>query len=398
MPASNDSASLEEAILRDELLRIRNTYSFRLGLLLTESLFRKPWLIPLLPFRFIKMNFQFWKIRASFASTDGEISLSSYNSECLLIFVASEGGRAACERAKELADEWLAEYRHHLVIVSSNTGLIGFNQPNLSLYMIPDPKSNQNTSRSQWNKSCENVMYRAIYTHLPANFIFDGPYPYRGVLNAIDSAPGMKSIWVQSERTSSEVIAKASSHFSEMKIINYLDKSMGSPNGKKRTYHSLTNKILIATGYGLHEELQKNPAHVLKTLSNYENLGLIGVGRTQSSALSSPFTELWADVIENPQMSLLQAAIVSDNLDLITKLHTLMIPTLCILHKNTTQNARRLINSLALSGTLLVTQENEKEEIELYIQALLDREWNLSITQRGTISDKSTRLENLISS
>lgn len=398
MPASNNSASLEEAILRDELLRIRNTYSFRLGLLVTESLFRKPWLIPLLPFRLVKMSLEFWKKRASFASTNEGNSPSSYNSECLLLFVASEGGKAACERAKELADEWLAEYRHHLVIVSSNTGLIGFNQPNLSLYMIPDPKSEKNISRSHWNKSCENVMYRAIYTHLPANFIFDGPYPYRGVLNAIASAPDMKSIWIQSERTSNEVIAKVSSHFSEMKIMNYLDKSMRNQNDKKRTYHSLTNKILIATGYGSHEESQKTPVHVLKTLSNYENLEIIGIKKTHTPALVSPFTELWAEVIENPQMSLLQAAIVSDNLELISKLHSLMVPTLCILHKNTTQNARKLINSLALSGTLLVAQEHEKEEIELYIQALLDREWNLSITQRATISDKSTRLQNLFSS
>ena len=95
-------------------------------------------------------------------------------------------------------------------------------------------------------------------------------------------------------------------------------------------------------------------------------------------------------------MSKLQAAVVSDNIELISKLHSLMIPTLCILHKSTTKDVTKLIQSLASSGTLFVSQWNEKEEIELYIQALLNREWNLSISQRGTVSKKSTVLEQFI--
>ena len=394
----DSSASLEEAKLRLELIRIRNTYSFRLGLLLTESFFRKPWLIFVLPFRFIKMNIEFWKSRNSFSRRPQDALVGTNNSECLLLFVASEGGKAACERAKELADEWLSEFRHHLIIVSSNTGLLGFNQENLSLYMIPDPKAKKNISRSHWNKSCENVMLRAIYTHLPATFIFDGPYPYRGVLNAINSSQDMKSIWIQSERTSDEVISKTSSYFSEMRNINLLENSQLTNSNNKRAYYSLTNRILLATGYGSHEELQKTPIHILKTLSNYENLELIGVQNVNNSNSSSRFTELWSEIIENPQMSSLQAAIVSDNIELISKLHSLMIPTLCILHKNTTKEVKKLIQSLALSGTLFVSQWNEKEEIELYIQALLNREWNLSITQRETISTNLNWVKLLINS
>ena len=394
--AKDSSASLEEAKLRNELIRIRNTFSFRLGLLITNSFFRKPWLIFVFPFLFMKMSLDFIKNRKRHSSSLNESIVGSYNSECLLLFVASEGGKAACERAKELANEWLSEYRNHLVIVSSNTGLIGFNQQNLSLYMIPDPKSKETISRSQWNKSCENTLFRAIYTHLPRLFIFDGPYPYRGVLNAMDSAPDMESVWIQSERTSDEVVAKASPFFTKMKKMNYLGDTQLKANNSKRTYHSLTNKILIATGYGSHEGSQKTPKHVLNILSNYENIHLVGVKNSSISEQLTHYTELWDEVIENPSMSKLQAAVVSDNIELISKLHSLMIPTLCILHKSTTKDVTRLIQSLASSGTLFVSQWNEKEEIELYIQALLNREWNLSISQRGTVSKKSTVLEQFI--
>jgi len=183
-----------------------------------------------------------------------------------------------------------------------------------------------------------------------------------------------------------------------MRNINLLENSQLTNSNNKRAYYSLTNRILLATGYGSHEELQKTPIHILKTLSNYENLELIGVQNVNNSNSSSRFTELWSEIIENPQMSSLQAAIVSDNIELISKLHSLMIPTLCILHKNTTKEVKKLIQSLALSGTLFVSQWNEKEEIELYIQALLNREWNLSITQRETISTNLNWVKLLINS
>ena len=65
-----------------------------------------------------------------------------------------------------------------------------------------------------------------------------------------------------------------------------------------------------------------------------------------------------------------------------------MIPTLCILHKNTSNEVKEMILKLSNSGTIFVTNWDSKEEIKLYIEALLNREWNLAVSQRGSI--KST--------
>ena len=148
----DESFSLEEAKLRNELARIRNTYSFNLGLLITESLFRKPWKIILFPILFVKMNLKYFRNKTTQKRTNLTNFESVFNDNCLLVFVASEGGMAACERAKELANNWLKKYENHLVIVSSNTGLIGFNMNNVSLYMLPDPKSKDNISTFKSNK------------------------------------------------------------------------------------------------------------------------------------------------------------------------------------------------------------------------------------------------------
>ncbi len=203
------------------------------------------------------MNLEYFRNKTTQKRTNLTNFESVFNDNCLLVFVASEGGMAACERAKELANNWLKKYENHLVIVSSNTGLIGFNMNNVSLYMLPDPKSKDNISTREWNKSCENTLFRAIYTHLPSKFIFDGPYPYRGVVNAIDSAKGLKSIWLHSERTNEETIAKRISHFSEIKKLIYVSEDNPQHKIKKRNYNSLTNKVLLATEYGYHETNKK---------------------------------------------------------------------------------------------------------------------------------------------
>ena len=393
----DESISLEEAKLRNELTRIRNTYSFNLGLLITESLFRKPWKIILFPYLFVKMNLQYIKNKASQKAPKNIDYKSTFNDNCLLIFVASEGGMAACERAKELADNWLEKYEHHLVIVTSNTGLIGFNKNNVSLYTLPDPKSKDTISTREWNKSCENTLFRAIYTHLPSRFIFDGPYPYRGVVNAIDAANGLKSIWIHSERTNKETIQKRVSHFTEIKKLSYESEKSPQHEVKKRNYHALTNKILLATEYGYHETNKKSPNLILKYISNYDGVQLIGTRFSVDENYANQFTQLLDNVIDNPELKNLQAAIVSDNFDLIARLHSLMIPTLCILHKNTSNEVKEMIVKLSKSGSIFVTDWNSKSEIKLYIEALLNREWNLSISQRGSIKSTYDYLIDFIS-
>ena len=57
MKKGRSNFSATEYSAQRELARIRNTFSFRFGLLVTESFVRKPWLIPLFPFRVIGLFF-----------------------------------------------------------------------------------------------------------------------------------------------------------------------------------------------------------------------------------------------------------------------------------------------------------------------------------------------------
>lgn len=376
---------MNEAILRNEITRLRNTYSFRLGLMLTNAFFRKPWLIPLLPFQFIKLNLDF--IRKNRTPIGKTFNSYERDEKSLMLYVASEGGKAACDRAMDLAKNWLVKSRrHHIVIVSSNTGMVGFDEPNMSLYMLPDPKSKRIVSKKGWNLSCENVLYRAIHSHAPSRFIFDGPYPYRGVLNAIGSVQEMDTIWITSERTDEEVLRKRAKSFDNTFQRNYSDDSYISRSSRSRNYSAMTNKILIATGYGSHNSAHSIPAHINHSLSKYNNLNLIGIYQaSKPNHESEVFSDHLRGFEDKKEITSLQGAIVSDNLELITQLHQNMVPTVCILHNKTNPNIRFEIQKMALSGGLFVTSWEELDEIELYIDAIINRDWNLAITQNETL-------------
>lgn len=376
---------MNEAILRNEITRLRNTYSFRLGLMLTNAFFRKPWLIPLLPFEFMKLNFDF--IRRKRTSTGNTFNSYERDENSLMLYVASEGGKASCDRAMDMAKSWLAKSRkHHIVIVSSNTGMVAFNEPNMSLYMLPDPKSKRIASKKGWNLSCENVLYRAIHSHAPSKFIFDGPYPYRGILNAIGSVREMDTIWITTERTEEEILRKCAGSFDNIFQRDYNNDSFIPRNSRRRNYSSLTNKILLATGYGSHNTADSVPVHVNHSLSKHNNVSLIGIHQASKPNTDlNKFSQFLGGFEDKKEISSLQGAIVSDNLGLITQLHQNMVPTVCILHKKTNPNIKSKIQKMALSGGLFVTSWDEPEEIELYIDAIVNRDWNLAITQNETL-------------
>ena len=55
----------------------------------------------------------------------------------------------------------------------------------------------KNMSSTQWNGLIEEQLLMILDTHKPKLFMFDGSYPYRGMLNAIRRKPKMKNVWMR---------------------------------------------------------------------------------------------------------------------------------------------------------------------------------------------------------
>jgi len=98
MKKDRSNFSATEYSAQRELARIRNTFSFRFGLLVTESFVRKPWLLLFFPFRFIGLFF--------FKSEPQQIEYKNQNGpETYILFSTSEEGPSSAVRALKRSTE-----------------------------------------------------------------------------------------------------------------------------------------------------------------------------------------------------------------------------------------------------------------------------------------------------
>ena len=84
-------------------------------------------------------------------------------------------------------------------------------------------------SSKSWNFMCEEMMSLILNIHKPKAFVFDGSYPYRGMLNAIKGRDDFRKYWVLrgNFRANSKSLPKDSiGHFD--KVIFPADTSKGS--------------------------------------------------------------------------------------------------------------------------------------------------------------------------
>ena len=72
----------------------------------------------------------------------------------------------------------------------SEEGFIGYHMPGRYKYDSMEPKI--------WNTLCEEMLNLILLQHSPSHFIFDGAYPYRGMLNAISNWDSrLTKIWLK---------------------------------------------------------------------------------------------------------------------------------------------------------------------------------------------------------
>jgi len=62
---------------------------------------------------------------------------------------------------------------------------------------ISGPKYFKGVDSNEWNALLEEELTLCIETHKPSMFIFDGAFPYRGMLRAIQGRNSLKKIWMR---------------------------------------------------------------------------------------------------------------------------------------------------------------------------------------------------------
>ena len=225
--------------------RLRNSASFRVGKLLTQAATR-PWLLLILPFSILYLVFSIGMERLGRwpVPVDEKGTAAVQHEEmrdCIMFFPTNGVGFGHFTRMYALAKRF-KKYSPSTEIVFFTT------MPTLHLlynegfvtYHIAGRKKYQDVSASEWNALVEEHLSLAFDQHKPSTFIFDGAFPYRGMLNAIRGQSATRKIWMRrgTFKKGSRIPVDSIAHFDT--IIHPEDSVSLAPNELEHGVESIT--------------------------------------------------------------------------------------------------------------------------------------------------------------
>ena len=181
----------EEKELRSEITRMRNSFSFRFGILFAQAI-ERPILLPILPITITK-----FLLRCLFEKKQIINLQEEPTRNCVIGFSAESSRGLHFERMERILSE-LRQHGIQTVHVTNDREIRIYDDKNGSiLYSIPARGQIEEMNPRTWNKKCNRILSGILDTYHPRSFLFDGDYPFRGVLNAITVRPEMNTFWLR---------------------------------------------------------------------------------------------------------------------------------------------------------------------------------------------------------
>lgn len=163
-----------------ELSRLRNSTSFRLGVLIT-NLIKKPWRVLRLPYDIIRMLIEKSPEHAS------------QNCDGLMVIGLDTKG----EYHSNLVTNLYPELKGTTVIHFLTTSLHGSPLENHTI--IPGPRKMKNSNPKGWNLMIERYVSSYVANNNIGKIILVSDYPFKGVLDVIKSNPHIDGCWIKTK-------------------------------------------------------------------------------------------------------------------------------------------------------------------------------------------------------
>ena len=214
----SDAGSKEDKYRR-ELVRIRKSTSFRIGVHLINAL-ERPWRILFLPITFpiLIFNLGLERLgRKSIPEFEQPNFANEENRRSIVMFPTNGVGfghftrlLSIGRRIKKLDPDV------EIVFFTTMPTLHLLKREGIPAYHLPGRKKFKDMPAKTWNLIVEENMANVFAIHKPSMFIFDGAFPYRGMLNAIQGRNEIKKVWLRRgtfKKDSTKIPVDSINHF-----------------------------------------------------------------------------------------------------------------------------------------------------------------------------------------
>ena len=188
--------------LQREISRLRASPSLRLGSHITNAM-RKPWRAIFLPITLPSLMLKIgWEMLGKKSAPEIE-SRVTYDEDaparnCVVMFPTNGVGfghftrtLALAKRMKKLDPEL------EIIFFTTMPTLHLLKEHGIPAHFISGPKYFKDMESAEWNALVEEELTLCFDTHRPKTFVFDGAFPYRGMLRAISPREDIDKLWMR---------------------------------------------------------------------------------------------------------------------------------------------------------------------------------------------------------
>ena len=185
--------------LKREIHRLRTSPSLRLGAHITTAI-RQPWRAPFLILSLPILMFMIGLELIGLKPQPGALQRNNTGRElgkgnCVIMFPTNGVGFGHFTRMLALAKRMKEQDSSLEIIFFTTMPTLHLLKPyGIPAHHISGPKYFKGVDSNEWNALLEEELTLCFETHKPSLFIFDGAFPYRGMLRAIQGRKSIKKI------------------------------------------------------------------------------------------------------------------------------------------------------------------------------------------------------------
>jgi len=188
--------------LQREIHRLQTSPSLRLGVHLTDAI-KKPWRAPFLiitlPIHMLMIGFELLGLKSQPKSlSKNSAGRFTSKSDCIVMFPTNGVGFGHFTRMLAIAKRMKRLNAELEIIFFTTMPTLHLLKPyDIPAHHVAGPKYFNEMSSEEWNGLLEEELTLCFETHKPSMFIFDGAFPYRGMLRAIRNNSGISKFWMR---------------------------------------------------------------------------------------------------------------------------------------------------------------------------------------------------------